>query len=235
MINKILSPIYNSFLDLLFPNLCIHCGLRTHSAAEIFCIGCQKIQNPTDLHLFLQNEFTAHFTGRIPIFTGASLYYYNPGGLIHSILDRIKYKGYHELATRLGDYYGEILKESPHYKSIDIVTAVPIHSNKENIRGYNQSAIFARAVANKLNLDFEQKIINKIRDHRSQTEKSRIERMNNILNSFEYNKKYNIQNRNILLVDDVLTTGATLEACAIELLKGNPKSISMITIAMGKN
>ncbi len=227
--------IAHSVLDLFFPNLCIYCDNRCQSSEEVFCLKCQKIQSPTDLHLFKDNEFTRHFFGRVEIYTGASLYYYSPGGVVHSLLEQIKYRGKSEYALRLGQYYGQMLKKSDHYADIDFITSVPMHPKKEALRGYNQSSVFGTGIAQELNKEFSSDMIKKVKENSSQTDKSRLERLSNIFGSFQFNEKSNILNKHILLVDDVLTTGATLEACVLELWKGQPASIRLACIAMGKN
>ncbi|NOT37893.1 MAG: ComF family protein [Saprospiraceae bacterium] len=233
--NTFISIVKESFIDLIFPTICIHCENRCENSNEVFCYRCQILQKPTDHHLHKKNEFTHHFYGRVNIHTGASLYYYNPGGIIHSVLEQIKYRGQQQWALRLGNYYADFLKQSVHFQNIDIITAVPLHPSKQALRGYNQSAVFATGLSDKMEVPCNFGILRKIRKDSSQTDKSRIERINNIFNSFEFNSKINIKGKHILLADDVLTTGATLEACIIELMKGSPSSISLVCIAMGKN
>lgn len=223
-----------ALLELFYPNLCMVCGARSHSKEEIFCFKCQALSSPTSLHLHLENEFTGHFKGRVNILTGASLYYYVPDGLAHKILELIKYRNKPELAEGLGQYYGKILSDVPSYREIDLVIPVPLHPKRELLRGYNQSFLFGRAIAKELNAEIIHNVLIRSSNTNTQTEMDRFRRNENMRNVFKLVNPDSIRQKNILLVDDVLTTGATLESCAIELLKGSPKSICMATVAMGR-
>lgn len=229
-----LKEYIDALIDVFYPVLCISCDNRCDQSNELFCFRCQAIQAPTDLHLREKNEFTDHFIGRIPIHTAASLYYYSPGGIIHQLLEQIKYRSKPQIAERIGHYYGAMLKESQFYHKIDLVIPVPLHPFKLAKRGYNQSEVLAKAIAEVLGKEFKSNILKRVINSSSQTAKSRVERLNNILNAYSMNDEVQIKNRNILLIDDVMTTGSTLEACSLELLKGEPQTISFVTIAMGK-
>ncbi|MEP7196910.1 MAG: phosphoribosyltransferase family protein [Saprospiraceae bacterium] len=224
----------DALIDVFFPVFCLNCDRNCDNPKELFCFRCQSIQAPTDLHLRKENEFTDHFRGRLTIHTAASLYYYTPGGVIHKLLEQIKYRSKPQLAERIGHYYGSILASSPLYKDIDLILPVPLHPSKLALRGYNQSQVFGRAISEELGREMNTQILVRIKESNSQTEKNRMERMNNIFNAFSLLKYESVKNKNILIIDDVMTTGATLEACALEVLKGSPQSISFVTIALGK-
>lgn len=228
-----LRPWFTSLLDLFYPVICEACGRRIEEEAEFLCMHCQRIQPPTTLHLHRKNEFTGHFRGRLQLHTACSLYYYVPGGLVHQLIEKIKYRNRPDLATNLGRYYGSIIADTHSFGQIDLVTSVPLHKSKQVQRGYNQSECFAVAVAESLGLQYRDGILLRQRSQKSLTGMDRFQRMKALQNSYALADPAAIKQRHILLVDDVMTTGATLEACGSLLLEGGASSLSLMTIAMG--
>ncbi|MEO6191050.1 MAG: phosphoribosyltransferase family protein [Saprospiraceae bacterium] len=224
----------DALIDVFFPVLCIACDSRCDESKELFCFKCQNLQSPTSLHLRKENEFTDHFIGRLKLHTAAALYYYTPGGIVHQLLEQIKYRSKPHIADKIGKYYGNMLTESPWFHDIDLILPVPLHPKKQAKRGYNQCEVFGKSIAEALSKEFQNNILIKLHDSTSQTEMGRLERTRNMNNTFALSSKEKLFNKNILLIDDVMTTGATLEACANEILKARPQSISFLTIAIGK-
>ncbi|MFN8279934.1 MAG: phosphoribosyltransferase family protein [Saprospiraceae bacterium] len=228
-----LRPWFTSFLDLFYPIICEACGRRIEEDAEFLCMHCQRIQPPTTLHLHRINEFTGHFRGRLQLHTASSLYYYVPGGLVHQLIEKIKYRKRPDLATSLGRYYGNMIADDHSFGQIDLVTSVPLHKSKQVQRGYNQSECFAVAVAESLGIQYRNGILLRHRSQNSLTAMDRFQRMKALQETYALADPSPISNRHVLLVDDVMTTGATLEACGRLLLEGGASSLSLMTIAMG--
>ncbi len=225
--------LFDPLIDLIFPNFCLHCNGKLLSDHEVFCVSCQGMIDLTNHHHQLQNEFTRHFIGRINLHTAASMYYYSPGGIVHSLLEQIKYRSKADIARSLGLYYGGILQNNPNYKDIDLIVAVPLHESKMALRGYNQAEEFALGLAENMNKRYSKNVLLRIKEGKSLTEMDRLSRLKILENTYVLTQPTLVKAQNILLVDDVVTTGATLERCALQILKGNPSSISFLTIAYG--
>lgn len=217
-------------LDLLYPPLCIACDRRTFDAQNLFCMDCQAQLHPTGMQHLQENEFTRKFAGRIPIAHGAALFYYLKGSRLQLAIERLKYKNEPEIGIALGNYFGQLLKPIPHYQQLDFIVPVPLHPSKKVQRGYNQAAMIARGLAESLSLNVHENILQRIRQTNSQVNKGRMERLDNMQSAFAIKSTKNLQSAHVLLVDDILTTGATLEACAMQLLSAFDCKISMATI-----
>lgn len=224
---------FESFIDLIFPALCSYCDRKTESSDDIFCIECRSKIEVLEFRNYQDNEFTRHFLGRLDLRSGASLYQYLPGGFVASIIDQIKYRGKKELAQRLGYQFGELLKNEPNFSNCDVILPVPLHDKRLNKRGYNQSVEFGKGLSKSLGIKLHENIVRRIKHTETQTSKTRQMRMENLQNVFRLEQLTLVKNKHILLVDDVLTTGATLEALARTILPCNPASINMLTLAMG--
>ena len=228
----LMLPIEGAF-ELLFPNICNACLEVEAPHGEIMCISCQTQSNISDLHKFRENEFTRHFWGRIPIETGAAMFRFSKGGLAQNLINQFKYRGNVKVGTYLGLQYGNVLKEQLLYKQIDMIIPVPLHYRKKTKRGFNQSEVFGEALGEAMGKPCVSDGIIRIRRTSTQTKKSRKERIDNLSKAFQIKNKSTIEGKHLLLVDDVLTTGATLEACALVLLKDVEVKISMLTIGIG--
>lgn len=226
--------IFGDFIALLYPNLCLACSENLPTHKEVICLRCQLELPRTNFHLEQENPFTERFWGRIHIESGASLYHFVKGGRVQELLHRLKYEGKHEIGTKLGEWYGRQLKDSPFFQSIDVIIPVPLHPRKERLRGYNQSAMFAQGLAETMQKPWlKDSLIRKVFTE-TQTQKSRAERIENVKDVFAIQKSELLKGKHILLVDDVMTTGATLEVCGQKILEVPDTKISMATIALAE-
>lgn len=179
-----------------------------------------------------QHPIHAIFWGRVPIQRIDALFHYRKNSPIQTILHRIKYHHYPELAEELGRYYGNYLAKSGKYTEVDWLVPIPMHPKKERERGYNQAACFAKGISESLKIPIHQKIIHKSMLSSSQTKKNRSERNRELAQSFSLNPRFRKVNQHFLLVDDVLTTGATLDAAASQLLNLKGAKVSIVTLAV---
>lgn len=220
--------------DLIYPPLCVSCGLMRPLDRHIFCLDCLQQLPETGYHLHEQNPFTSHFAGRVRLQAGASFLYFSRGGGTQRMLHQIKYNNQPDLITVIGRWYGRQLLQAPLWQGIDAVVPVPLHWKKQRKRGYNQSAVFGEAIADVINTPCHARALLRITHDRSLTGMNRMQRIQTIGSAFAVAKPAQVKGKHILLVDDVLTTGATLEACALALEKLPVASIRMVTIACGE-
>lgn len=220
--------------DLIYPPLCVSCGLMRPLDRHIFCLECLQQLPETGYHLHEQNPFTSHFAGRVRLQAGASFLYFSRGGGTQRMLHQIKYNNQPDLITVIGRWYGRQLLQAPLWQGIDAVVPVPLHWKKQRKRGYNQSAVFGEAIADVINTPCYARALLRITHDRSLTGMNRLQRIQTIGSAFAVAKPAQVKDKHILLVDDVLTTGATLEACALALEKLPVASIRMVTIACGE-
>lgn len=225
-------------LKTAFPRLCIGCmksELTTNSG--YLCLQCISEVPFTDhFEKKYENALVQHFYGRFPVSFGAAMVYFSSGGLVQEIMHTFKYKGEQYVGRSLGKMLAIRLKECPFRPKIDMIISVPIHFKRQYKRGFNQSDILAQEIAIEMHLPFERDLLLKILDTESQTTKTRKERLENIANAIaiKENKISEIKGKHILLVDDTITTGSTLEACGLILLKNGAASLSIACVAIAR-
>lgn len=223
----------NDFFNLIFPDCCYGCQGVLLEGEHKICTHCRANLPFTNFHKHnpQDNPVTQKFFGKIPIHYGLAFLQFSKSGKVQKILHQIKYQNQPELALMLGKWYGYELSEHQ-IKDFDYILPVPLHPSKLKIRGYNQSDFFAEGLSQQLFIDWSNKLLLRNTATSTQTKKSRLERWKNVENVFELNKPEEIEGKSVLLVDDVVTTGSTLEACAKVLLAAQAKSISVAAIAL---
>jgi ComF family protein len=224
---------FESFLSLLYPRVCVHCKRSLVRGEENLCSDClEKLpvnERLGDFHELRHAVFSAYMFRTLFYF----LKFYK-SGITQSLLHQIKYEGNTELATILGLWYGNRLEKEGFRDNFDLVIPVPLHIKKLRTRGYNQSDFIANGLAQILSAEIDINFLKRDINNPTQTRKTRIERMQNVSGIFKINHTRHSQASRILLVDDVLTTGATLESCAVTLLDAGYSDLSFATIAYAK-
>lgn len=222
-----------SFVSLFYPNLCSACNNSLNSGEQFICTSCRYHLPKTDFHLFPENPLSKRFWGRVPIQSAASFYFFNRGEKVQRLIHNFKYGKHQELGIFLGQMYGSHLKESALFNSTDLIIPVPLHFAKKEKRGFNQSEVFANGLSESMGkkcYDY----LKREKQTDTQTKKSRAERWENVKDIFSLSSEKiaeTIKGCHVLLVDDVITTGSTLEASITALQKIPKIKISVATIA----
>lgn len=227
-----LRQLWAGFTHLLYPELCVACGGDLPGSSTCFCLRCKARLAPSDMHLVQDNEFIDRLWGRVKIESGAAAYYFSRKSPIRMAVHHLKYKNKPEIGLMIGREFGRKLRQSSLFKPVDMVIPVPLHPRKERLRGYNQSTMFAQGLAEAMELPMLGKVLVRRADTATQTKKKRMERFQNVGEVFAVAKPQAIEGMHLLLVDDVLTTGATLEVCGQALLNVEGTKLSCVTIAI---
>lgn len=222
---------WRDFITLVYPRQCLACSdiLRRHE--EHICNSCYLRLPKSNFHHEPGNAMEKLFYGRIPIHAAAGYYLFSKQGSVQKILHAIKYKGNRELASTIGRWYGAELAASDRFGEADHIIPVPLHPKKLKQRGYNQSELFARGLSESMRATVNTSDLRRRQFTTTQTRKSKFERWENVEDTFELLPNHGLANKHVLLVDDVITTGATLEACCAELQKAEGIRISVASIA----
>jgi len=219
----------NSILHILFPHVCDGCGSDSIDESSSLCMKCIAGLPETNFHLHANNPIEKIFWGRLPIVSATAQYYFIKESLMQHLMHLLKYKGNKELGRQLGRLMGLDLQKASRFNRVECLVPLPLFASKEKRRGYNQATILCEGIADVMNAEIATDVIIRTQHTDTQTKKGRIERWQNMEGKFELIKPESIRNKNVLLVDDVITTGATLEACAHELLQASPK-LSIATL-----
>ena len=228
-----LESIVKGMAHLVYPRLCMGCSKPLLDEEEILCLNCSVYNIPrTAYHHIADNETRMRFTGRVSVQKATSFAYFANDGLLQHLLHELKYNDRKDIGIYLGKQLGHDLLQTRWAEGIDTIVPVPLHPEKERQRGYNQSTLIAEGMSKVLGIPLLAGALRRLRDTESQTQKSREERIENMKEAFEIVDAERMRGKHILLVDDVLTTGATLESCALSLLKAEETTISIATIGV---
>ncbi|MEJ5994803.1 ComF family protein [Pedobacter sp. Du54] len=218
-------------IGLLFPNLCSGCGNSLHTSEKAICTHCLYDLPYTDFHLNKSNRVAKQLWSRLPFEAAMAMLYFKKGTKIQNLIHNLKYNGKTEVGHTLGNLLGQRLLLSEQYKAIDYIVPVPLHPKKERTRGYNQSVCIAEGISEVFGVPIHKTLLIRKKITETQTRKSRFIRYENMLSVFEVLAAEQLQRKHVLLVDDVITTGATLEACGNVLISGGVDKLSIACIA----
>lgn len=225
--------IYHDIRSLVFPECCMVCGRHVTHTMHNICPHCRLNIPTTNYWLKENNPAKERFDGLLPIYRGSSFFFFKGNSLWRTIIHRFKYGGMWQIAYNLGRWYGAELKESSLYDDVDIIIPLPLHPIKSIKRGYNQSRYIADGIAKELGADVESHAVRRIRNNPSQARRKRRDRWEGVDDLFRVVKPEKLRGKHILIVDDVMTSGATLYACMLAIHTAIPDArISFATLAI---
>jgi len=223
-----------NLLNLFFPAVCLACDAHLNDNEIHICTFCRNELPVTDFHLEKNNAVAKRLYGRLNFQLATSLLWFNKKGIVRHLLHNLKYKGHEEVGVFLGKWLGEELSQIEAYKAIDVVIPVPLHKSKLRKRGYNQVDKFGREIAKALSIDYNAETLIKTKATTTQVFKDRLKRILTHEADFSLSENTSLKGKHILLVDDIITTGATIEACTNQLLMIEGVSISVATMAIAE-
>ncbi len=232
---NILSSIQSAVSHFLFPHNCLGCSIDILRDDDLLCSKCMTQLPYTHFTNAVNNPIEKVFYGRLNAEQATSLVYYSKDSLVQFLLAQLKYKGNKEVGLYFGKLLGFALQQSSRFNTIDALIALPLNEKKEFKRGYNQAMLICQGIASVLNKPILKNAVVRTVFTETQTHENRINRFQNMDGVFKVSTPSAIENKHILLVDDVITTGATLEACGMEILKQQNTKLSFATIACSIN
>ncbi|PZF72154.1 ComF family protein [Taibaiella soli] len=225
-----IKQMYEGFVHLFFPNLCEGCSRSLVADESVLCLHCKQLLPRTAYHHIPENESAMRLAGRVPYSYGTSFAYFTEKGLLQHLLHGLKYKGKKKTGVFLGTEFARELRTTSWINEIDLIIPIPLHAKKERERGFNQSFVVAAAMGKLLQIPVAENGLLRVRHTESQTQKTRLERLENVSGAFKPNIA--IEGKHVLLIDDVLTSGATLEAASLAVLEAGAVGTSFVTIAI---
>ena len=232
IVHSKLSKILNDINSILLPKVCFGCNARLNRGENHLCTVCRNHLPLTEYTFNVENAVDRIFYGRINIKKANSFLFFIENGIVKNLIHHLKYKNQEQIGTFLGDWHGQIIAENNYLDKIDFVVPVPLHRKKLRKRGYNQVSAFGKRLAYHLNAEFLENALVKTANTKTQTKKSRIARWQNNQAPYIVENPKLLESKKILLVDDVITTGATMEACAKALTETQGVSIYITSMAV---
>ncbi len=225
------TEILFDFVSLFYPRYCLACDQTLAKGEETVCSACKLELPRTHYHTDTENALYRRLAGRFPLQFATAFLLFRKQGKVQRLLHRLKYNNHPEIGEILGEVYGEELRQHGYDQQIDVIIPVPLHPSRQKRRGYNQSEKFGSGLAKSLNKPCLPRVLVRITVTETQTRKSKLKRWQNVKEVFHVNNPQAVINQRILLVDDVVTTGATIEACARMVLDAGCHTVSIASIA----
>lgn len=227
-----ISGIISDFIALIYPSCCDACKGELVKGEDILCTSCLLELPRTNYHLERFNPLFKRLHGRIRLSYALAFFKFRKSGKVQALLHALKYHNRPDIGQKLGKVYGMELRLANYMEKFDVVVPVPLHTVRKRQRGYNQSEEFAKGLCASLDVPLDTTLLKRTVRTQTQTKRTRLNRWKNVQDVFEVTDPLKVTGRRILLVDDIATTGATLEACSVELLKAGCAELSIAAIAV---
>ena len=225
---------FGPLFHLFFPRCCAVCGASLIEGEDTICTRCNIDMPRTNYHKMKDNPVERMFWGKFPLERATSFFFYRKGSDFRQVLHQLKYGGQKEIGAIMGRYMASELQASDFFHGVDVIIPIPLHKKKQQIRGYNQSEWISRGIMAVTGIPVDTEAIIRRKNTETQTQKSALERWENVDGIFELHRSEYLAGKHILIVDDVLTTGATTVACASRLAEIEGVRISVLTLAMAE-
>lgn len=225
------NVIASALTQLFFPHVCAACGTDALDSKQLLCFSCSSNLPITNFNHHTDNPVEKVFWGRIPLFGAASYMYFSKQSSVQKLMHQFKYKGHKEIGFYFGRKLGESIVDSRRFMELDGLIPLPLHPRKEKKRGYNQAMVLCEGMAEILKVPVFSGAVERALTTDTQTRKSRLERWQNMEGRFRVREPDTLVNKMVLLVDDIITTGATLESCGRELLAVPGLALGVATLA----
>jgi len=231
----VVSKWFVGLLDLVFPVVCINCGKSMIGSERILCTFCMLKLPLTNYHTDPENEMAKSLWGRVQLEFCTAYLFFKKGGITQNLLHKLKYKGGKEVGIIFGNRFGRMIKENDFISSLDFIIPVPLHPKKLKARGFNQCEKIAEGVSLALGVPVLNNNLIRVIHTESQTRKKRFERWLNVSEKFALSNPQLLEGKRILIIDDVFTTGATIEACCEVFKTVKNVRIGVATLALAAN
>ena len=224
-------PMVQDLLALFFPEICLYCKQPTVKGEDMLCTGCLLDLPKTNDHLSQDKTILNKFIAFPQVSRGHAFLRFSKRGIVQRLLHHLKYERNQELGVRLGNWYGKELESTMPKEDHDLIVPTPLHVSKLRTRGYNQSDLIAQGLSESLGIPWSGQVLKRVKKTMTQTKMGKVERWKNVERIFQVVNHSAIENKNIILVDDVITTGATLNSCVEALVEVGVSRVSILTLA----
>ena len=221
-----------SLLHLAFPHICEGCGTDSITPDHYLCLQCLDKLPHTHFESHTNNPVEKIFWGRLPLAAATAKYYFTKGSTLQKLLHQFKYRGHQRLGLYLGRKMGTMLVNNPRFEDVEALVPLPLFPEKERRRGYNQAMVLCKGINEVWPRPIISDAVVRVTATESQTKKNRIERWQNMEDRFQLKDPAVFANKHVLLIDDVITTGATLEACGRAILEAENTRLSIATLCI---
>ncbi|MGG9971150.1 ComF family protein [Ferruginibacter sp. SUN002] len=225
------QKVFANALHLFYPHICTGCGSDLINGDHLLCLKCINNLPHTNFAMHANNPIEKIFWGRLPLVAATSEFYFAKSSLIQQLIHLLKYDANKEIGIYLGELMGKSLQNTNRFRNIDALVPLPLFPDKERKRGYNQATVICEGMSNTMNIPVLNNVVVRQKFTETQTKKHRTERWENVAESFVVQNENKLTGKHILLVDDVVTTGATFEACGNALLKIEGLQLSVASLA----